>query len=127
MVHFITLSYQRVDSQHLTDAGFERVKPMAAWERWSQMQDDFSAGLDTISSRHSTVLQQQPLFQNVASTTFPAKCLLEANMHSRNRYSAVARADLESTKAAVSQESKGVTRLVLKDRQMHAKRTTLFS
>lgn len=95
-------------------SGTAPKEPLAAWEHWSQLQDSFSSGRHKVSDKKGAISTQQPRFQSLVSTTFPAQCLLETNMQRQVKHKT---ADMVSTRATGSSTSRGLstaTRLVLK-------------
>ena len=77
------------------------------------MQDNFSSGRHEVSVKKDAVSTQQPRFQSLVSTTFPAQCLLETNMQREVKCKT---ADMVNTRSTGSSALRGLspaTRLVL--------------
>jgi len=78
------------------------------------MQDNFSSGRHEVSVKKDAISTQQPRFQSLVSTTFPAQCLLETNMQREVKRKT---ADMVNTRSTGSSALRGLspaTRLVLK-------------
>ncbi len=78
------------------------------------MQDNFSSGRLEVSVKKGAISTQQPRFQSLVSTTFPAQCLLETNMQREVERKTADMVNTRSTGSSVLQGLSPATRLVLK-------------